>query len=52
MRSWMDVVHLENHTPFFKMRSSSADEAEVHTTDDEILFSKDDKNQLEADCRC
>ncbi|HRS29706.1 MAG TPA: cellobiose phosphorylase [Bacilli bacterium] len=47
MRSWMDVVHLENHTPFFKMRSSSADEAEVHTTDDgNFYLAKDDKNQL------
>jgi len=47
MRSWMDVVYLENHTPFYKMRSSSADEAEIHITNDgNFYLAKDEKNQL------
>ena len=29
MRSWMDVYYMEEKTPFFTMRASSADEAEV-----------------------
>jgi len=32
MRSWMEVTNLANHVPFFSVRASIADEAEVTTT--------------------
>jgi hypothetical protein len=33
LRSWMDVYNLENDVPFFKMRSTTSDSAEVGTLD-------------------
>lgn len=33
MRSWMDVFNMENDVPFFKMRSTTSDSAEVGTLD-------------------
>ncbi|NLS14049.1 cellobiose phosphorylase [Vibrio sp. SM6] len=33
LRSWMDVFNMENQVPFFKMRSTTSDSAEVGTLD-------------------
>ncbi len=38
MRSWMDVANLENKVAFYKLRASSADEAEVSNIEDGNFF--------------
>ena len=38
MRSWMDVLNLENKVAFYKLRASSSDEAEVSKIEDGNFF--------------
>ena len=38
MRSWMDVLNLENKIAFYKLRASSSDEAEVSKIEDGNFF--------------
>lgn len=47
MRSWMEVKHLDKKVPFFTMRSSSSDEAEIHLIEDgNFYLAKDENNEL------
>lgn len=51
MRSWMDVYYLENKTPFYTMRASSADEAEVEeVTSGNFYLAKYNNELLDVIC--
>ena len=51
MRSWMDVYYLENKTPFYTMRASSADEAEVEeVTSGNFYLAKHNNELLNVIC--
>lgn len=46
MRSWIDVYHMDDNTPFYTMRASSSDEAEVKEVDSGNFFLAKFDNQL------
>ena len=46
MRSWMDVYYMEEKTPFYTMRASSADEAEVEEVVSGNFYLAKENNQL------
>lgn len=46
MRSWIDVYYQENNTPFYTMRASSSDEAEVKGVDSGNFFLAKSDNKL------
>lgn len=46
MRSWIDVYHLDNNTPFYTMRASSSDEAEVKEVETGNFFLAKSDNKL------
>lgn len=47
MRSWMDVYHINEKTPFYTMRSSSSDEAEIsEVVTGNFYLATNEKNEL------
>lgn len=46
MRSWIDVYHMEDNTPFYTMRASSSDEAEVKGIETGNFFLAKNDNKL------
>lgn len=46
MRSWIDVYHLKENTPFYTMRASSSDEAEVQGVEAGNFYLAKTNNQL------